>query len=93
MLPPIQTALSGHSPLGPDAAVAARIADIASSEQHFPILDDGIADDAAVCVTNLTVGFGNANANANTDLAKAQPAQEEKSMAMTSSQARPSFSH
>ena len=49
------------------------------------------ADEAAVRVTNSIVRFGNDNAN--DFLANMQPAQKEKIMAMTRSQARPSEPH
>ncbi|MBS1303480.1 hypothetical protein [Loktanella sp. SALINAS62] len=51
----------------------------------------GTADEAAVGVTNSIVRFGNDNANA--FVANMQPAQKEKIMAMTRSQARPSTPH
>ncbi|EEB84405.1 hypothetical protein [uncultured Sulfitobacter sp.] len=49
------------------------------------------ADEAAVRVTNSIVRFGNDNAN--DFLANMEPAQKEKIMAMTRSQARLSTPH
>ncbi|WP_198133667.1 hypothetical protein [Roseobacter sp. GAI101] len=59
--------------------------------QHSGVVNSRSADEAAVRVTNSIVRFGNDNAN--DFLANMEPAQKEKIMAMTRSQARLSTPH